>query len=83
MAELLTVDEAAELLKRHPSTIYRRLERGEWPFAFKEGKDWRIEKGELMSHLRGRPIHTRRPAHHPMSSTTGARFRAFMAEEGS
>lgn len=81
----MTVDETATLLKRHPSTIYRRLERGEWPFAFKEGKDWRIERGALLDHLRSRPIHSRRPAEDPMPrprSNRGARFRELMTEHG-
>lgn len=83
MSEILTVEETATLLKRHTSTIYRRLERGEWPFAWKEGKDWRIEKDALLSHLRQRPIHTRRPVEDPMPrarSTRRARFREFMGE---
>lgn len=83
--ELLTVDEAAELLKRHVSTIYRRLERGEWEgFAWKEGKDWRIEKDGMLAHLRARPIHTRRPAEDPMPRVTAGssdRFRAILAQK--
>jgi excisionase family DNA binding protein len=81
--EFLTVDEAATLLKRHPSTIYRRLERGEWPFAFKEGKDWRIERGALLEHLKARPIHTRRQVEDPMPrprSNRRARFQALLEQ---
>lgn len=66
--QILTVNETAELLRRHPSTIYRRLENGEWPFAWKDGKDWRIEKDALLDHLRHRPVPTRRPACDPMPS---------------
>lgn len=80
--EILTVEETAKLLKRHPSTIYRRLERGEWTFAWKDGKDWRIEKDKLLEHLRSAPIHTRRKVVDPMPSAPNrrARFRALMAE---
>lgn len=79
--EILTVDETAELLRCHNSTIYRKLERGEWPFAWKLGKDWRIEKDELMEHLRNKPVHTRQKAEDPMPrgrSDRSARFRATM-----
>lgn len=79
MTDLLTVDETAALLKRHNSTIYRRLESGEWDaFAWKDGKDWRIEEGPLLNHLRSRPVRTRRPAEDPMPrpSASRARFRA-------
>jgi excisionase family DNA binding protein len=80
--ELLTVDETAKLLKRHPSTIYRRLERGEWTFAWKDGKDWRIEKDLLLEHLRHQPISTRRKDVDQMPSLgeRRARFRAMMAD---
>jgi excisionase family DNA binding protein len=83
--ELLTVDETAALLKRHPSKIYRHLERGEWPFAFKEGKDWRIERGALLEHLKARPIHTRRPVEDPMPlprSSRSKRFRELLEQTG-
>lgn len=79
--ELLTVNETAELLKRHPSTIYRRLERGEWRFAWKDGKDWRIEKDKLLEHLRNAPIPTREPARDPMPRSSRARFEALLEAE--
>ena len=81
--ELLTVDEAAKLLKRHPSTIYQRLESGEWgAFSWKDGKDWRIEQDGLLEHLRRRPVATRKPAEDPMPATTGSRdrFREIFAQ---
>lgn len=85
MSELLTVNETAELLRRHPSTIYRRLEAGEWPFAWKDGNDWRIEKDALLTHLRSRPIHTRAAAPDPMHRphpAARARFRELIDKEG-
>lgn len=81
---LLTVQETAELLRRHPSTIYRRLERGEWPFAWKDGNDWRIEREALMQHLRSHSIPTRRAPEDPMPkihASSRARFRAILAQK--
>lgn len=79
--DLLTVNETATLLRRNVSTIYRRLERGEWPFAWKDGNDWRIEKDALLDHLRHRPIHTRRPACDPMPDPTRVRFEQMLETE--
>lgn len=82
--ELLTVVEAAELLKRHPSTVYRRLESGEWEaFSWKDGKDWRIEKTPMLEYLRSRPVRTRRPVEDPMPPIKGGRdrFRAILAQK--
>lgn len=79
--EILTVNETATLLKRHPSTIYRRLERGEWTFAWKDGQDWRIEKDKLLEHLRSAPVPTRKPATDPMPRSSRASFEALLADE--
>lgn len=85
--EILTVNEAAELVRRHPSTIYRRLEAEDSPwhsFAFKEGKDWRIEREGMLAFLKQRPIHTRRPAEDPMprvNAGSSDRFRAILAQK--
>ncbi len=46
----LTVEECAELLKVHPSTIYRLLGRREIP-AFQIGSDWRFDKREIAKWL--------------------------------
>jgi excisionase family DNA binding protein len=45
--EVLMVEEAAEFLRVHPSTLYRLLNRGELPGAFKMGKVWRIKREGL------------------------------------
>jgi excisionase family DNA binding protein len=39
---VITVDELADYLHVHPSTIYRMLKRRELP-AFKIGRDWRFD----------------------------------------
>jgi excisionase family DNA binding protein len=41
MTTVLTMAEVAELLKVHPSTVYRLLKRKSIP-AFKLGSDWRF-----------------------------------------
>ena len=42
----MTLEEAAEFLRVHPSTIYRLLKRHEIP-AFKMGSDWRFNQESL------------------------------------
>lgn len=79
--EILTVDETAKLLKRHPSTIYRRLERGEWAFAWKDRNGWRIEKDKLLEHLRRAPIATKEKAADPMPRASRASFEALLEAE--
>jgi len=46
--QLLTVKEAADMLRCSESTIYRLLERGKMP-AFRVGADWRLDRGALLS----------------------------------
>jgi excisionase family DNA binding protein len=38
---VFTIGEVAEILRVHPTTIYRLLKRGEFP-GFKVGGNWRI-----------------------------------------
>ncbi len=40
-ASILTLENVAEYLRVHPSTIYRMLKRKQLP-AFKIGRDWRF-----------------------------------------
>lgn len=48
MSELLTIDEAAEMLKMHPETLRRKARFNEIPGFFKvSGKDWRIKREDL------------------------------------
>jgi excisionase family DNA binding protein len=41
MANVLTLEEVAEYLRVHPSTVYRLLKKRQIP-AFKVGSDWRF-----------------------------------------
>jgi excisionase family DNA binding protein len=43
MATVLKLEEVAEFLKIHPSTVYRLLRRGKIP-AFRMGSDWRFNQ---------------------------------------
>lgn len=67
--DLLTVKEVAALVRRSPNCVYLRLEKGEWahqPWAWKEGKDWRIERDPLREYLRKNKAPQRRKAEDPM-----------------
>ena len=44
--EIMTVEEVAEYLRVHPSTIYRMLRHGEIP-AFRVGSDWRFHRNVI------------------------------------
>lgn len=46
MREILTVEEVADFLSVHRSTIYRLLRKGDIP-AFKVGSDWRFVRFEV------------------------------------
>ena len=72
--KLLDVQTCAEFLGRHPSTIYRRLERGDWPFALKEGNKWLIPSDALQDHLQ------HKPEVHDADPEPRARFHEMLAE---
>jgi excisionase family DNA binding protein len=44
--QVLTLDDVAEYLRVHPSTIYRLLKKKQLP-AFKLGRDWRFNRESL------------------------------------
>ena len=46
MAPLLTLEDVAEYLRVHPSTICRLLKKKHLP-AFKVGRDWRFNREEI------------------------------------
>lgn len=50
---VLTIGEVAEMLRVHPTTIYRLVKRGELP-GFKVGGNWRINSTALESWLEER-----------------------------
>ena len=45
-ARVMTLNELADFLRVHPSTIYRLLKRGGLP-AFKVGSDWRFNSESI------------------------------------
>jgi excisionase family DNA binding protein len=44
--EIMTVDDLAEYLKVHYSTVYRLLKRSDLP-GFRLGSDWRFRRAEI------------------------------------
>jgi excisionase family DNA binding protein len=46
MAAVLTLEEVAQFLQVHPSTVYRLLKRRSIP-AFKIGSDWRFNQESI------------------------------------
>jgi excisionase family DNA binding protein len=59
---LLTLEEAAALLRVSPNTVYKMCREGKIPAA-KVGRQWRILETELANWLREEPesVHTLRP----------------------
>lgn len=55
--QLMTVEEVAQYMRCHQSTVYRLLKRRRLP-AFRLGSDWRIDFDVLRSWMRGNTIST-------------------------
>ena len=53
MAIVMTLDEVAQFLKIHPSTVYRLLKQDSIP-AFKLGSDWRFTQTAIASWIKQR-----------------------------
>ena len=53
-SDILTVDEAAELLKIPRSSIYKLAQEGKIP-AKKVGRHWRFHRGVLLRYVAGIP----------------------------
>ena len=53
MSTVLKLEEAAEFLKVHPSTVYRLIKKHEIP-AFRIGSDWRFNLESLERWIRER-----------------------------
>lgn len=51
VSQLLTFDEAREYLRINRGTLYKLIRSGNVP-AFRVGKQWRIDKKELINWLR-------------------------------
>jgi excisionase family DNA binding protein len=60
-ATVMTVEEAAEYLRFHPSTVYRLARSGQLP-ARKVGKQWRLHRESIDRWLRSEPVPASRPA---------------------
>lgn len=45
--EILTMKEICDLLKVHPSTIYKLIKQGEIP-AFRIGSEWRFRRDTML-----------------------------------
>ena len=58
MKEVLTLDETAEILKVHPSTVYRLLKNKQIP-AFKLGSDWRFNAESIERWIKEREAFVR------------------------
>lgn len=48
MAQIMTLDEVADYLRVHPSTVYRMAKNQTLP-AFKIGSDWRFNRESIDS----------------------------------
>jgi excisionase family DNA binding protein len=46
MNRVLTLEEVAELLRVHPTTVYRLLKKSQIP-AFRIGSDWRFNQASI------------------------------------
>jgi len=46
-SKILTVDEAAKMLKIHPETVRRLAREGKLPGAYRVGGQWRFDPGCL------------------------------------
>jgi excisionase family DNA binding protein len=53
MATVMTLEEVAQFLHVHPSTIYRMLKKRNIP-AFKVGSDWRFSQESIERWMRER-----------------------------
>jgi excisionase family DNA binding protein len=62
MGPILTVEDVAEYLQVHPSTIYRLVKQKQFP-AFKIGGDWRFNR-ESIDRWRADAERNRRPVNH-------------------
>ena len=54
-SEVLTVKEVCELLRVHPSTVYKLLRQGKLP-SFRVGSEWRFRKDLVMSWMAQRSM---------------------------
>jgi excisionase family DNA binding protein len=55
MVKVLTLEEVAEFLRVHPTTIYRLLRKAKFP-AFKVGSDWRFNEEAVEKWIKEREV---------------------------
>jgi excisionase family DNA binding protein len=55
METVLTLEEVAQFLRVHPSTVYRLLKKKQIP-AFKLGSDWRFSLESIEKWVKGREL---------------------------
>ena len=53
MDEVFTLEEVADYLKVHPSTVYRLVKKSQIP-AFKIGSDWRFNSDSIQRWVKAR-----------------------------
>ncbi len=56
--EVLTVKEVCELLRVHPSTVYKLVRQGKLP-SFRVGNEWRFRKDAIMPWMAEKSMHAR------------------------
>ena len=75
LGKVLTIEEAADYLRVHPSTIYRLLRTNQLP-AFTVGGDWRFNQGSIDRWIRrgeGRSDDTEPPRSRLSESSASAK----------
>lgn len=65
LPEILTVDEAAQLLRLNRKTVYEALARGEIPGARRIGRSYRIARAALLAWLADGQARVSRSRRHP------------------
>ena len=56
--EVLTIKEIGDLLRVHPSTIYKLTKKGKIP-SFRVGSDWRFRRDEIERWMAGQTMGAR------------------------
>ena len=51
MAKMLNIDSVADILGKKPNTIRIMISKGEIPYFFKVGRDWRIMESDFYTWL--------------------------------
>ena len=54
--EILTIKEVSDLLKIHPTTVYKLIRKGKIP-SFRIGSDWRFRRDRIMRWMAEKSTH--------------------------